>query len=96
MGNQTYCTKFKLNKLYKHFSYKPILYIKFLKANLSWVDYEDKNQTCEISKRCGKGGFFPFDFDGVVKGAAKCFYAYIGMNKLKKLLFICKFNQIFF
>ena len=50
------------------------LYIQNLKANLSWVDYEDKNQTCGTSKRCGSGGFFPFDFDGVVKGAAKCKY----------------------
>jgi hypothetical protein len=41
------------------------------------------NATCESSKRCGSGGYVPFGLEGVIKGTAKCFYAYIG-KKLKE------------
>jgi amino acid transporter len=51
------------------------------KSNTSWVDYEGKNQTCETSERCGEGGFLAFGFSGIIRGAAKCFYAYIGIKK---------------
>lgn len=39
-----------------------------------------KNQSCGNSNRCGRGGFFPFGLQGVLNGAAKCFYAYIGFD----------------
>ncbi len=48
--------------------------------NMSYIDISGNNLTCEVSRKCGSGGFMPFGVQGVLKGAAKCFYAYIGFD----------------
>lgn len=48
----------------------------------TWLDIDGKNVSCESTNRCGTGGFLPFGLAGVLGGAGKCFYAFIGFDAI--------------
>lgn len=43
-------------------------------------DFANKTLPCNSTVTCGTGGFFPFGVSGMLAGAAKCFYAFVGFD----------------
>ncbi|CAH0554504.1 unnamed protein product [Brassicogethes aeneus] len=48
------------------------------KADIS--NWQIQHNATNSTDPLGKGGFFPFGIDGVIKGAATCFYGFVGFD----------------
>ena len=52
--------------------------------NTTFLDILNQTKGCSAEPNgnttinCGAGGFIPYGFDGIIRGSAKCFYAFIG------------------
>ncbi|XP_053055595.1 cationic amino acid transporter 3-like [Acinonyx jubatus] len=65
-----------------------VIIVGFIKGDLhNWKLTEDDyamaglNDTSSLGP-LGSGGFVPFGFEGILRGAATCFYAFIGFEKI--------------
>uniref|UniRef100_A0A915L3X6 Uncharacterized protein n=1 Tax=Romanomermis culicivorax TaxID=13658 RepID=A0A915L3X6_ROMCU len=85
-----------LNKVFTGLNLCILLYIiiagafKYRVENWSLPASAVPNVTgiCSDHSTCGSGGFMPYGVAGIIKGAATCFYAFIGFDVIATTVFI--------
>jgi amino acid transporter len=57
-----------------------VVIIVLLYANIDYWKIDPLTIPEEYKSAVGKGGFFPFGFSGTIKGAATCFFGFVGFD----------------
>ncbi|CAG9801310.1 unnamed protein product [Chironomus riparius] len=57
-----------------------VVIVVLIYANLEYWRIDPADVPAEYRNAVGKGGFFPFGFSGTLKGAATCFFGFVGFD----------------
>lgn len=57
-----------------------VVVVVLLNANLDYWQIDPEKVAPEYRNVAGAGGFFPFGFSGTIKGAATCFFGFVGFD----------------
>lgn len=74
-----------LNNIFTFVNLSVVLFVIIVGSTMSdtsnWsIQAEDVPKSCSSDSDCGVGGFAPFGLTGILKGAATCFYGFIGFD----------------
>lgn len=57
-----------------------VVIVVLINADIDYWRIDPQSVALEYRDAVGKGGFFPFGFSGTIKGAATCFFGFVGYD----------------